>query len=157
MSCAIVVGDAFPSTSGLLQGMLIVSNMAGIAQSFVYTQLPDQSASTMAAVDVRTPDFCCPCGSFMGWKQIRLGGRRMSRSYSDLRMLGRSASRGWAWDTTTTPGNPTTEEAEKSASVKAKSPFEALPVEVLGKRNIILPVSVKYECEYDANMTLQYK
>lgn len=47
----------------------------------------------------QTPDFCCPCGGFLGWKQIRLGGKSLSRSYSDLRALENLHTRGWAWET----------------------------------------------------------
>ena len=75
----------------------------------------------------------------------------MSRSYSDLRMLGRSASRGWAWDisaaaatavTMTTSSlatidQPAVDELEVSMSGKTKVSIESLPVEVLGKPRIL--------------------
>lgn len=69
----------------------------------------------------------------MGWKQIRLRGRKMSKSYSDLSMLGqRSSSTGWMWDTTSK--RPTIKEVP--VEVEEQRPaltIEDLPVEVLGK------------------------
>ena len=43
------------------------------------------------------PDFCSPSCAFRGWKQISLGGRKLSKSYGDLRKLGSQAD--WVWDT----------------------------------------------------------
>ncbi|KAF5017540.1 hypothetical protein F66182_10519 [Fusarium sp. NRRL 66182] len=112
----------------------------GIAQSFLDTSRPKEGSSEdnapvvnmTAAVD-QMPDFCCPCGGFMGWKQIRLRGRKMSKSYSDLSMLGqRSSSTGWMWDTTSK--RPTIKEVP--VEVEEQRPaltIEDLPVEVLGK------------------------
>ncbi|PKY02786.1 RNI-like protein [Aspergillus campestris IBT 28561] len=81
------------------------------------------------------PQFCCPCGGFLGWKQIRLGGRSMSRSYSDLRSLGGMQSRGWAWESTPTPTPPpkidVKKEEPKAAPVPGLSPLEKMPPEVL--------------------------
>jgi hypothetical protein len=87
----------------------------------------------MAAVEMQAPDFCCPCGGFLGWKHIRLGGRRLSKSYSDLRLLGRSASRGWAWDGS--PDRPILQEVdeEKTQPKQPRASIETLPVEVLSK------------------------
>ena len=83
------------------------------------------------------PHFCCPCGGFLGWKQIRLGGRSMSRSYSDLRSLGGMQSRGWAWESTPTPTPPPKmdlkKEEPKATPVPGLSPLEKMPPEVLGK------------------------
>ncbi|KAL4881955.1 hypothetical protein BJY04DRAFT_52001 [Aspergillus karnatakaensis] len=63
----------------------------GIAQSFVDTHV-DQSHKERLKPETfdmqPSPEFCCPCGGFLGWKQIRLGGKSLSRSYSDLRALG---------------------------------------------------------------------
>lgn len=101
----------------------------GIAQSFLDTT---KSKDMTAAVD-QMPDFCCPCGGFMGWKQIRLRGRKMSKSYSDLSILGhRSSSTGWMWDSTSK--RPTIEEVP--VEIEEKRPaltIEDLPVEVLSK------------------------
>ncbi|CAP97770.1 hypothetical protein E8E15_011153 [Penicillium rubens] len=77
----------------------------GIAQSFVDTQQApspkeqDQQRKVERPFQMQqTPDFCCPCGGFLGWKQIRLGGKSLSRSYSDLRGLGNLQAKGWAWE-----------------------------------------------------------
>lgn len=88
----------------------------------------------------QTPDFCCPCGGFLGWKQIRLGGRGLSRSFNDLRGLGNSQAKGWAWETTDF-GNelkpsqvPVVVEQELPPSPPpGSSALEKVPPEVLGK------------------------
>jgi hypothetical protein len=116
----------------------VKEDIGGIAQSFLHTTRPKEGSedSTHPVVDMtaavdQMPDFCCPCGGFMGWKQIRLGGRKMSKSYSDLSLLGhRSSSTGWMWDTTSP--RPTIKEV--AVEVEEKRPgltIEDLPVEVL--------------------------
>ncbi|GMG12168.1 unnamed protein product [Aspergillus oryzae var. brunneus] len=91
----------------------------------------------------QTPDFCCPCGGFLGWKQIRLGGKSLSRSYSDLRALGNLHARGWAWETSPPPvKNPPptkTLQVEQPKPAAGLSRLETLPSEVLGKCDSILP------------------
>ncbi|KAI2794791.1 hypothetical protein POX_a01392 [Penicillium oxalicum] len=75
--------------------------LTGIAQSFVDTQhvsSPKESPKQTGQEMQQPPDFCCPCGGFLGWKQIRLGGKSLSRSYGDLRNLGSMQSKGWAWE-----------------------------------------------------------
>lgn len=79
---------------------------------------------------MQAPDFCCPCGGFLGWKQIRLGGRSLSRSYSDLRFLGNAQSKGWAWEVTKPRAPQKTEEQEVTKA--GRSSLEKLPAEVLG-------------------------
>lgn len=87
----------------------------------------------------QTPDFCCPCGGFLGWKQIRLGGKSLSRSYGDLRNLGNMQAKGWAWETTQSgrelvpPKAPVV--VEQAQPPPGTSALEKLPPEVLGKRN----------------------
>ncbi|KAJ5679491.1 hypothetical protein N7462_007735 [Penicillium macrosclerotiorum] len=59
----------------------IKEDVDGIAQSFVDTQhVPSPSAKESRKLDIpemqQAPDFCCPCGGFLGWKQIRLGRTR---------------------------------------------------------------------------------
>ncbi|WEW60717.1 hypothetical protein PRK78_006204 [Emydomyces testavorans] len=109
----------------------------GIAQSFVDKESSPSKDSTSAktALNIQsppqTPDFCCPCGGFLGWKQIRLGGRRASRSYSDLRILGGGHhSRGWAWEETTLKPAPTVKE-EELPKEREPAPIEKLPAEIL--------------------------
>lgn len=93
----------------------LLINRTGIAQSFVDTRLSSSSAPKEqpdssrdpASIDMQhAPDFCCPCGGFLGWKQIRLGGKSLSKSYGDLRLLGSTQSRGWAWETHPKSGPP---------------------------------------------------
>ena len=87
------------------------------------------------------PDFCCPCGTFLGWKQIPLAGRRQSKSFSDLRLLGNSFSRGWAWDSHDhdhdhghdhdhAPPEPVQEEL--AVPEKKLASIEMMPPEILG-------------------------
>lgn len=84
----------------------------------------------------QTPDFCCPCGGFLGWKQIRLGGKSLSKSYSDLRLLGTTHSKGWAWDTSPPSVGtfkPRPLGAKKQMRGPGSAPIERLPPEILGK------------------------
>jgi len=85
----------------------------------------------MTAAVERMPEFCCPCGGFRGWKQIRLRGRKLSRSYGDLRRLGSmSAHSEWMWDTS--DGRPALGEPKPEQSAKKpRLSIEDLPVEVL--------------------------
>jgi hypothetical protein len=85
-----------------------------------------------------SPDFCCPCGGFLGWKQIRLGGKSLSRSYGDLRNIGNMQAKGWAWEDTETgrelmpPQAPAV--VELSQPPPGTSALEKLPPEVLGTK-----------------------
>lgn len=94
----------------------------------------------------QTPDFCCPCGGFLGWKQIRLGGKSLSRSYGDLRSLGGMQAKGWAWQSPDSgrelvPPRPLAVVEQVQVQVQAQaqpppgtSPLERMPPEVLGKK-----------------------
>ncbi|OJJ59542.1 hypothetical protein ASPSYDRAFT_879955 [Aspergillus sydowii CBS 593.65] len=83
------------------------------------------------------PEFCCPCGGFLGWKQIRLGGKSLSRSYSDLRGLGNMTARGWAWEETPTIATPTSKTPEVQEQKPDPGPepgtsvLEKMPPEIL--------------------------
>lgn len=116
-----------------------------MAQSFVDTHV-DQPPSECAKIEnldmQQTPDFCCPCGGFLGWKQIRLGGKSLSRSYGDLRATGGlQTTRGWAWETPTAlshPRRPSFIKEAKDSEIKPQfkrqpgsSPLEKMPPEVL--------------------------
>lgn len=118
---------------------------AGIAQSFVDTNhvlSPKEPRKLDLPEMQQTPDFCCPCGGFLGWKQIRLGGKSLSRSYGDLRGLGSMQAKGWAWETTDSGKEL---KSPKAPAVVARdqvphpqpgtSTMEKLPPEVLGKRS----------------------
>ncbi|OQE43274.1 hypothetical protein PENCOP_c003G03653 [Penicillium coprophilum] len=114
----------------------------GIAQSFVDThqvlspQEQDQERKVERPSPMQpAPDFCCPCGGFLGWKQIRLGGKSLSRSYSDLRGLGNLQAKGWAWEAQDPEPMqllpPKVPEMEVLQTPPGPSPLERLPPEVL--------------------------
>ncbi|KAA8648662.1 hypothetical protein EYZ11_011121 [Aspergillus tanneri] len=118
----------------------IKEDIDGIAQSFVDSHIgeqppPKEQQTTHNHAEMhQTPDFCCPCGGFLGWKQIRLGGKSLSRSYSDLRYLGQMHARGWAWETTPTISNtPPAKmlQVEEQKPDPGSSRLEKLPPEVL--------------------------
>ncbi|KAJ5972147.1 uncharacterized protein N7479_002065 [Penicillium vulpinum] len=114
----------------------------GIAQSFVDTheapspqdQDQDRKLERLSQMQ-QAPDFCCPCGGFLGWKQIRLGGKSLSRSYSDLRGLGKLQAKGWAWEAQEPEPMqllpPKVPEVEILQTPPGTSPLERLPPEVL--------------------------
>ncbi|KAG0159929.1 hypothetical protein PDIDSM_7456 [Penicillium digitatum] len=123
----------------------------GIAQSFVDTQqapapqAQDQERKVERLTQMQhAPDFCCPCGGFLGWKQIRLGGRSLSRSYSDLRGLGNLHAKGWAWEAqepeTMKLLPPKTPEVEVDVlqTPPGTSPLERLPRRFLIKSSLTL-------------------
>lgn len=95
----------------------------------------------MALVEMPSAEFCCPCSGFLGWKQIRLGGRKLSKSYSDLRLLGRNHSRGWAWDDTNDRFSSKTVDTKKPPP--KGTPIDKLPVEILGKESLFSELSHK--------------
>ncbi|KAL3479140.1 hypothetical protein BJX99DRAFT_268769 [Aspergillus californicus] len=113
----------------------IKEDIDGIAQSFVDShqnlEQPHKEHPKPDPLDMQqTPEFCCPCGGFLGWKQIRLGGKSLSRSYSDLRGLGNMSARGWAWEATPTAASPTPKEEEQRPQ-PGSSPIERVPPEIL--------------------------
>jgi hypothetical protein len=69
--------------------------------------------------------FVCPCEGFRGWKQISVGGRAASRSFSDLRIF----TKGFTWDT---PAKASTK-SKKPRYEAGQSLLERLPVELLSK------------------------
>jgi hypothetical protein len=68
--------------------------------------------------------FICPCEGVRGWKQIAVGGRAASRSFSDLRIL----SKGFSWELPASKQTPET----KPRNEAGQSFLESLPVELLG-------------------------
>ncbi|KAL4999732.1 hypothetical protein BDV10DRAFT_184119 [Aspergillus recurvatus] len=114
----------------------IKEDIDGIAQSFVDTHL-DHSHKDRSKLDSfemqmqQAPEFCCPCGGFLGWKSIRLGGKSLSRSYSDLRALGNMSARGWAWEDTPTIATPAPETKQEKRPEPGSSLLERLPSEIL--------------------------
>jgi hypothetical protein len=79
----------------------------------------------------------CPCDSFRGWKNISIGGKVASKSFGDLRRL---ALR-WDWDThdeqtkmVTSPLLLTPDLKKRDGTfLPGQSPFERLPMELLGE------------------------
>ncbi|KAL3489380.1 hypothetical protein BJX62DRAFT_252683 [Aspergillus germanicus] len=111
----------------------IKEDVDGIAQSFVDTHLdqPHKERPKAELFDMQhPPEFCCPCGGFLGWKQIRLGGKSLSRSYSDLRALGNASARGWAWEATPTPASKAPTPKEQIPE-PGSSRLEKVPPEIL--------------------------
>ncbi|KAI9673215.1 MAG: hypothetical protein M1817_003078 [Caeruleum heppii] len=128
----------------------------GVAQSFVESKETSHNntwaqhnpqyvagPTNMATLAVTGPTFCCPCGRFRGWKQLKLRGKGLSRSSSDLRLLGSDARQGWEWETS----------PERVAEVKTKNPMprvsgpgeapiERLPSEVLDQIIALLVVDL---------------
>ncbi|OAX79614.1 hypothetical protein ACJ72_06066 [Emergomyces africanus] len=111
-----------------------------IAQSFVDTEenssnkaapKVDDTATQASVQSPDSPEFCCPCGAFLGWKQIRLAGRRLSRSYSDLRLLGNAQSRGFAWEVNDSNTITTVQEEPRRSIKKGNASIELLPAEIL--------------------------
>ncbi|KAL1957813.1 hypothetical protein VTO42DRAFT_5531 [Malbranchea cinnamomea] len=118
-------------------GSVVEEDGAEIAQSFVDTkskdQVNNQKNNAVMALQLQPgqgPDFCCPCGAFLGWKQIPLGGRRQSRSFSDLRLLGNSFTRGWAWETPA-PSAPAPARDQPKPPEKKRASLEMMPPEIL--------------------------
>ncbi|PGH30359.1 hypothetical protein GX50_06878 [[Emmonsia] crescens] len=122
-----------------------------IAQSFVDTEdnssnkeppKVDNTATQALVQSPDSPDFCCPCGAFLGWKQIRLAGRRLSRSYSDLRLLGNAQSRGFAWEVNDSNPIPPVQEEPKKSIQKGNAPIELLPAEILDQIISLLAIDI---------------
>lgn len=124
---------------------------AGIAQSFVDTHHPPSPKEPVKSEQremQQSPDFCCPCGGFLGWKQIRLGGKSLSRSYGDLRNIGNKQAKGWAWEETESGRELKPPKAEPVVVEQPRTPpgtsaLEKLPPEVLGMNPIYLEIEDK--------------
>ena len=71
-----------------------------IPQTFAQRKVERREGSNLKEMSVLAPpppvDLFCPCGSFQGWKQIQLGGRKQSKSYNDLKRLV-DLEHGWSW------------------------------------------------------------
>jgi hypothetical protein len=85
--------------------------------------------------------FVCPCDGFKGWKSISVGGKIASKSFGDLAKL----RMGWDWETKSKAKEEKMEAdgvVEKTPIVEEgkyparQSPFERLPMELLGKFTI---------------------
>ncbi|CZT06484.1 related to Leucine Rich Repeat domain protein [Rhynchosporium agropyri] len=136
------------------------SHMGGIAQTFTETKtssylrneyiqdedaiLDDSSSGSATPPELVRPDsgrgmltnphsnlhgFVCPCDGFKGWKDISVRGRIASRSSGDLKGLAR-----WDWDLKADENVKMTGTTLKDngKNPAGKSPFESLPVELLG-------------------------
>lgn len=85
----------------------------------------------------------CPCDSFRGWKNISIGGKVASKSFGDLRRL---AMR-WDWETSDDRGkkvvvpllSPTGVKKIDGTFLPGQSPFERLPMELLGEFSSFSP------------------
>jgi hypothetical protein len=76
-----------------------------------------------------------------------LGGKSLSRSYSDLRGLGNLQAKGWAWEAQEPEPvqllPPKVPEMEILQTPPGTSPLEKLPPEVLGKKSHLLVLFLK--------------
>ncbi|KAI9788346.1 MAG: hypothetical protein M1816_006949 [Peltula sp. TS41687] len=115
---------------------------ADIAQTF-FDSKPTQPAETIAdssedvhppelnmisTLTVQEPPSCCPCRR---WKQIRLRGRWMSRSFGDLRLLGTNYQQAPDWEgAVEVSPSPIEEETQPSEPSPVLSSLERLPTEI---------------------------
>lgn len=91
-----------------------------------------QPPSNMATLALTGPTFCCPCGHFRGWKQLKLRGKSLSRSSSDLRLLGSDAHHGWEWEVSPERApDATAQHPLPEVTAPGQAPIERLPPEVL--------------------------
>ena len=107
----------------------VLISAPGVAQTFHELRTKPETPSKMMDLDATRADLYCPCGAFKGWKQVRIGGRRLSRSYSDLRRLGHD--KGWAWEEKKEGVSGKVDVSKEAAA--GQSRLEMLPVEILGK------------------------
>ncbi|KZF24861.1 RNI-like protein [Xylona heveae TC161] len=101
-----------------------------IPRDAIASNSPIDSPAVMPVQVPHGPEFCCPCGSFRGWKQIRLGGRKLSKSYSDLRAFGGDGWYDWGWEEEKTPA-PRPSEEPSLTTHSGQSFLERLPTEIL--------------------------
>ncbi|KAL3426678.1 leucine Rich Repeat domain-containing protein [Phlyctema vagabunda] len=132
----------------------VKENHSGLTQSFTDSktssylrnqlEYPDEAIDDTPSPGVTTPTdesrimlplsqphsalhgFVCPCEGFRGWKQISLGGKIVSKSSGDLKSL----AGGWEWETRKEVLRPNVVKEERSQM--GLSPFERLPMELLG-------------------------
>lgn len=80
----------------------------------------------------------CPCDGFKGWKSISVGGKIASKSFGDLTKLRMR----WDWDTIAKKADKmdldgweekVVAKVEEGRYPAGRSPFEMLPMELLGK------------------------
>jgi hypothetical protein len=69
--------------------------------------------------------FVCPCEGFRGWKAISIRGKIASKSFGDLRALGK----GFDWDV---KESKVARKRVEGRSEAGKSKLEMLPMELLG-------------------------
>jgi hypothetical protein len=98
----------------------------------------------------------CPCDSFRGWKNISIGGKVASKSFGDLRRL---ALR-WDWEQNEEQAKRVNMPLHITSDLKARdgtylpgqSPFERLPMELLGE--CIFPFRSKHYSELELNLVI---
>lgn len=88
-----------------------------------------QRASTDSAhILSGTPNFYCPSEAFQGWKQVRLAGKRQSKSSTDLKRL-TSLRDEWVWNTVNKIDD---RKMDLQALAFSKLGLEDMPYEILG-------------------------
>lgn len=98
--------------------------------------LPEET-KTMLNPQSTLHGLVCPCDSFRGWKNISIGGKVASKSFGDLRRL---ALR-WDWEQNEEQARKANIPLHLTSDLRARdgtylpgqSPFERLPMELLGE------------------------
>jgi hypothetical protein len=102
-----------------------------IEQSQNYPPSPDcHQTSSKDTTDTRfaTPNFYFPSASFMGWKQVELGGKRRSKSSNDLAGL-TTLQDEWLW---ASENQPKSSQMNFGNLAARKVGIEDMPFEILG-------------------------
>ncbi|KAI9761490.1 MAG: hypothetical protein M4579_001000 [Chaenotheca gracillima] len=125
---------------------------SGCAQSFVVSPLDEARNNEEALQDddtasldmactmtMQQPTLCCPCGHFNGWKHIRLRGKGMSKSSSDLQLMARNALQR---DGTLQALEPMAQrKVDPPPFPSGQSPLERLPNEIIDEIMTLLEAS----------------
>ena len=114
----------------------LTDTFSDIPQSFLdksekFTPSPNskQTTSTDSAHTFSaTPNFYCPSGAFQGWKQVKLAGKRQSKSSTDLKRL-TSLRDEWVWNTVNKIDD---RKMDIQALAFRKVGLEDMPYEILG-------------------------
>ncbi|MCJ1365488.1 hypothetical protein MMC16_004610 [Acarospora aff. strigata] len=136
-----------PSTPSFFQGAdrrgsysCVKEDDCGTAQSFVVSKLSalhlasvketPQSPKATGQPDMQAPTICCSCGGVQGWQYTHSVGKRRSKSYVDLRLLG--AQQDWEWAKRPRLDKTITARIEGPlVHEPGESPLERLPTEIL--------------------------
>ena len=99
-----------------------------------------------------SPNFYCPSGSFQGWKQVKLAGRRQSKSSSDLSSL-TSLRNEWCWDLRNEQND---HKMSTQISEVRKIGIEDMPYEILGRIKLSPSSATPTKLTASPDMILSY-